>query len=251
MFSFHKRGFLPLCVVMVVFLSAVNAQAVLISTSSTDRIRGESQGSATPNGYFQNLGGQIGVGGALSNRFHDNPIIGFLLPTLAPGATITAATLSVLKSSSNSAAADGSLGIDLWGIDADPTGTGTLFFKENENTAEANTTFLIQNWFTINSANDTKSSAGLDGNSSTEESTLVGWINSKYIGANPTVSEVFFRLNIGSDLDFSPITRANITSSLSVLELTVQSPPVPEPASLLTMTLALSCIAARRRRRTV
>lgn len=238
---FRATLIVPVC--LCVAILSVGAEAITLSPNSTDRIRGEAQ-SGTTAGYFEgtsNSSGEVGGGGASGSRFIDNQIIGFVLPNLEVNQFITGATLMIEKTNGNG----GGMGVDVWGIDVDPTGTGLTFFKQNENTSEANTTWLVEDWFSSTSSDGLKSTAGIDGNTGTE-SNMLDWILSKYSGNTPTTSELFLRLNPGFDVGLGNIRRARVDPSSA--RLILDTVTVPEPTTALLSLIGAAGMMMRRRR---
>jgi len=80
-----------------VLLLPVSAQAatVMATLSSQDRIVGARQSGGDALGYYVESALTAGVGGGTNTRNNNNAVIGFTLPTLAVGETISSANFKI------------------------------------------------------------------------------------------------------------------------------------------------------------
>jgi hypothetical protein len=152
-------------------------------------------------------------------------VIGFTLPTLAPGETIDAATFSITISSSNNGG--GTNNVSLFGLTTtNPDGTGTSLYSTSAAGA-------ISSTFT-----NTNATAG-----DTPTADVLTFVNSFYTGGGvPSQTEIFFRLNVNT-ATFATVNRASFATDTAELSLNV----VPEPSAA--MLGALGGLALLRRRR--
>lgn len=198
--------------------------------TSQDGITGAAQDTTQwPLGYFTDATIELtaGVGGAGGNRRSRNLVLGFELPTLALGQTITDAVFSITVASSS-----GSLqNVALFGLNTDdPESLGLSLFNIGATDPDHE---LITSAFTTSAA-----AAG-----SIPSADVFSFIESLYTGNVPNQSEVFFRLNQTVDTGFN-ISRATFSSLSAQLQLTV----IPEPRAAMLGIMGLLALVARRRR---
>lgn len=211
----------------LLFLSvSANGATVLATLNSQDRIIGlRESGTAAALGYYPDtLPLNVGVSGGSGSRVNQNAVVGFTLPTLNPGESLSAATFAITVSDSNT---NVTYTVGLFGLETvDPDSSGATFFSQS-GTGAINATFT--------------STAAVAGSIPTSDVTT--FLQSLYTGNTPIQSEVFFRLNQTTGLGVSNTRRMTFTKDTATLTLTT----VPEPGAALLGGLGMLILLRRRR----
>jgi autotransporter-associated beta strand protein len=113
--------------VLLLAAASTDGSTILATLSSQDRIIGGRQSGGDPLGYYPDSQLTVGVAGGEPNRVNTNTVIGFILPTLNPGESLSAAAFAIT--------AGGSSGINftvgLFGLTTeDPDDSGTALFSQ-------------------------------------------------------------------------------------------------------------------------
>ena len=208
----------------LLFLSlSVDGATVVATLNSQDRIIGGRQSGGDPLGYYPEGQLTVGVAGGDPNRVNTNTVVGFTLPTLALGESLSAASFSITIASSSGA----NFNVGLFGLATEnpDASEATLFSQSGDGAINAS--------FTSSGA-----SAG-----SSPFSDVTSFLQSLYIENTPIQTEIFFRLNQTSSLSIGTTRRVNFTKETATLTLTT----VPEPSSALLGGPALLLLLRRRR----
>jgi hypothetical protein len=217
--------------------ASIQAATVFATLQSRDRILGPTAGAnATPPfQYFtdvipnQNF---VGSAGSLATSLGtSNFVVGFQLPTLLPGQSITVATFSITKRATTGTAPT----VNLSGLATDaPDGTD---FYEGPTGNPGDT--LIEASFSLPA----------DPTGTLQTADALAFVLSRYSGLTPTGNgEAFFRLNAATEWNGTSIARQNFnlnseTPADAVLELTI----IPEPSAALLGGLGTLLLLRRRR----
>jgi hypothetical protein len=211
-----------------VLLLPVSAQAatVMATLSSQDRIVGDRQSGGDALGYYAEGALTTGVAGGNPNRVNTNSVIGFTLPTLNLGESVTAANFGIEIAGIN---VGGAFTVALFGLtETDPDASGVTLFSQS-GTGAINTAFT-----------STAAAAG-----STPSSDVTTFIQSLYSGNTPNQSEVFFRLNQTTTMAINGTRRLNFTKDTATLSL--DSAVIPEPSTALLGGVGMLLMLRRRR----
>lgn len=194
---------------IVVTVSATPNAVATFSTS--DRIIGAGEAGAPVLDYYPDTtSGQTGWGGSNGSRYATNVILGYTLPTLPVGTTITSATFKFEITGNRDHSGDDP-GLDVYLLNtANPDSTGTDFYYEGANDANANvalvgSTNIPAGTTQVNYADDTQDqSYTLTGDALT-------LLQSFYEGDHiPDQTEIFFRFNIDTSLGGTSLNRYTI-----------------------------------------
>lgn len=209
----------------LVVSTAANGATVLATLNSQDRIVGVRESGGAALGYYlETVPVQVGVSGGSGTRVNQNAVIGFTLPTLNLGESISAANFAITVSDINTST---TYTVGLFGlVTADPDDSGTTFFSQS-GTGAINATFT--------------STAAVAGSIPTSD--VTAFVQSLYVGNTPTQSEVFFRLNQTTALGVANTRRMTFTKDTATLTLTT----IPEPGAALLGGLGMLVLLRRRR----
>ncbi len=213
------------------FLSAsVNGATVLATLNSQDRIIGVRQSGGAALGYYPDTTPpQVGVSGGTGTRVNQNAVIGFTLPTLNSGESLSAASFAITVGAINT---NTNYAVGLFGLETvNPDSSGTDFFSQSGDGVSGVST-LITSTFT-----STTAAAG-----SIPSSDVTTFLQSFYIGNVPIQSEVFFRLNQTTALGVTNTRRMTFTTDSATLTLT----SIPEPGAALLGSLGMLILLRRR-----
>lgn len=223
---------------VICLLTTGVAQAAPFSATlnSQDAIRGEAEAFSIGYRVDDSNSGLVGVSGALGERGNFNTVVGFILPTL--DAAIDSVTFTIDQTDFRD---NGFLEIDFYGLNTtNPDGSGTSLYFEGE--TDASHVEIVD---AIANNNDTNpDNLNLPRTIMVDNAALIGFVSGLYSGVNPTQTEVFFRFNLDTDINFpSPLRRINLDSSSATLTINT----VPEPASLALVGLGGLMMLSRRR----
>lgn len=211
-------------VASLLFLSvSANGATVLATLNSQDRIIGARQSGGDPLGYYPESQLTVGVAGGDPKRVNTNTVIGFTLPTLNLGESLSAASFAITIASSSGT----NFTVGLFGL-----------ATENPDASEA--TLFSQSGDGAINASFTSSGASVG---SSPFSDVTSFLQSLYTGDTPIQTEVFFRLNQTSSLNISATRRVNFTKETATLTLTT----IPEPSAALLGGLGTLIMLRRRR----
>jgi hypothetical protein len=222
--------------------------------------------TATPSVTANNL--RIGISGGSTNRVYGNAAYMFQLPALAPGETISGASLK-LTELVDASAGNPAANADLWAIGFDDRNpplsdvqSQTYFFNGSLDTnpgySSGTVRTLIQDNFLVPTDVVTAGSPANHQTDATGSANLLAYIQSLYANpaVTPGVSNLILRLNYDSDT-YAPTsaTAANryMLGSADNTDLTVQpvltltTQQVPEPAIFGIFGSAMMLLSARRR----
>jgi hypothetical protein len=204
---------------------SAHGAAVLATLSSQDRIIGVRESGGAALGYYADtVPPQVGVSGGSGSRVNQNAVIGFTLPTLNLGESISAANFEITVSDSNT---NTTYTVGLFGlVTVDPNDSGTTFFSQS-GTGAINATFT-----------STAAAAG-----SIPSSDVTAFVQSLYVGNAPIQTEVFFRLSQTTGLGVTNTRRMTFTRDTATLTLTT----IPEPGAALLGSLGMIVLLRRRR----
>jgi hypothetical protein len=217
---------------------AAEATPYNATLNSRDEIIGESESGGASPGYYPGSAGSnqvVGVSGASGSREHQNAVIGFILPVL--DGPIAAATFSIEKV--------GVLGtpqrfVDLYGLGTtNPDVSGTSLFLEAATDGDPANTKLKDRF-----------AQRTGGPSGVIPADVTAFIQGFYTGNAPDQAEVFFRLNVDTDLDFSGQSGIRFDTSGAALEIeTSPAAVIPEPVSALVVIIGGGALVGYVRRR--
>jgi hypothetical protein len=223
--------------------------------------------TAAPSSTANNV--RVGISGGATNRVYGNAAYMFQLPTLAPGETLTGASLK-LTELVDTAAGNPAANADLWAIgydDRNPPLTGdaisqTYFFNGSSDTnpgySAGAVRTLIQDNFLVPGDVILAGSPANHQTNATGSANLLAYIQSLY--ANPALtpgfSNLILRLNYDSD-SYAPTSATganrymlgsadNTDANLQPV-LTLSTQQVPEPAALGVFVSAMMLLSTRRR----
>jgi hypothetical protein len=155
-------------------------------------------------------------------------VLGFQLPTLLPGQSITAATFRITKTGNT-----GSMTVNLSGLATDAPTTADFYQGATGNPGDT----LIEEDFSLASA-----TVGTQ-----QTADALAFVLSRYLGLNPIgTGEAFFRLNSKTVLPTNAANRQNFNPAEGAnaqLELTI----IPEPSAALLGGLGALILLRRRR----
>jgi hypothetical protein len=205
--------------------SSANAATVQATLNSQDRIIGVRESGGAALGYYvDTLPVQVGVSGGGGTRVNQNAVIGFTLPTLNLGESISAANFAITVSDINT---NTTYTVGLFGlVTAAPDDSGTTLFSQS-GAGAINATFT--------------STAAVAGSIPTSD--VTAFVQSLYVGNTPIQSEVFFRLNQTTALGVANTRRMTFTKDTAALTLTT----IPEPGAALLGGLGMLVLLRRRR----
>lgn len=205
--------------------ASMQGATVMATLNSQDRIVGARQSSGDALGYYTDSQLTVGVAGGTNTRVNTNTVIGFTLPTLNLGESISAASFAITIAGIN---VGGNFTVALFGLEeTNPDDSGITLFSQSG-------TGAINDSFT-----DTTATVG-----STPLTDTTSFIQSLYTGNIPNQSEVFFRLNQTTSLNVSLTRRMNFTQDSATLTLTTI--PEPNPAALIGGCGVLALLRRRR-----
>jgi hypothetical protein len=205
--------------------SSANAATVQATLNSQDRIIGVRESGGAALGYYvDTVPVQVGVSGGGGTRVNQNAVIGFTLPTLNLGESISAANFAITVSDINT---NTTYTVGLFGlVTAAPDDSGTSLFSQS-GAGAINATFT--------------STAAVAGSIPTSD--VTAFVQSLYVGNTPIQSEVFFRLNQTTALGVTNTRRMTFTKDTAALTLTT----IPEPGAALLGGLGMLVLLRRRR----
>ena len=262
------------CLLAVLGISSAAFADYSIVSSKSDFEPRVGLGASGPNGVYtttpsvtaNNL--RIGVSGGSTNRVYGNAAYMFQLPALAPGETITGASLK-LTELVDAAAGTPAANSDLWAIGFDDRNpplsdvqSQTYFFNgsldSNPGYSSGTVRTLIQDNFLVPTDVVTAGSPANHQTDATGSANLLAYIQSLYANhaVTPGFSNLILRLNYDSD-SYAPTsaTAANRymlgsadNTDLSVQPvLTLTTQQVPEPAAFGVFLGALILLKIRRK----
>ena len=263
------------CLLAVLGISSAAFADYSIVSSKSDFEPRVGLGASGPNGVYtttpsvtaNNL--RIGISGGSTNRVYGNAAYMFQLPVLAPGETITGASLK-LTELVDAAAGTPAANSDLWAIGFDNSNPPLNSATESQNyffngSADANaaigtgaTRTLIQDNFLVPTDVILAGSPANHNTNASGSANLLAYIQSLYANPNvvPGTTSLILRLNYDSDT-YAPTsaTAANryMLGSADNTDLTVQpvltltTQQVPEPMALGIFSGALVMLGMRRK----
>jgi len=227
---------------------------VTAALGSVDRIVGRQQENGPGLGYDMDANnGLAGTTGSNSGstRYEANLVMGYALPTLEEGQTITSAKIYFeITAARDHSSFDPTLDVYLID-DADPSDTGTgLFFNEADDAsadvAKIGGIFIEVGESTTTYPDDTQEFA------LTLTGEALAMLNSFYGGDHtPDQAEAFFRFNLdkfAADISSSSLNRYIVDVAPDETRLELEVPVIPEPGTFALLGLGGLLIAGRRRR---
>jgi hypothetical protein len=265
-----------LCLLGIVGISSAAWADYSVTSSKSDFEPRVGLGSTGPNGVYTSTASttannlRIGVSGGSTNRVYGNAAFMFQLPALAPGETISGASLKLTElvdASAGSPAANA----DLWAIgfdDRNPplsdTQSQTYFFNGSLDTnpgySTGATRMLIQDNFLAPTDVILAGSPANHQTDATGSGNLLAYIQSLYANSHvtPGFSNLILRLNYDSD-SYAPTSAtganrymlgsADNTDTTVLPVLTLSTQQVPEPMGLGIFASATMALGMRRRAR--
>ena len=162
--------------------------------NSADSIRGRSQ-ALTPTYIVNSTSGQVGIGGGGGNRNDFNVVLGFTLPTLPAGETVSSATFDFEITGSREVANNPALNVYLLDTE-DPDSSGISLFYHGPSDPSADVAFVGATNLPDSGMNLTYAADEQD-QSYTLSGDALALLQSYYGGDNvPDRTEAFFRFNL-------------------------------------------------------
>jgi len=251
--------------VLMTMPASVHAASVLNATRvSIDAIVGErdTSGTAPALGYYIGASGvsntTVGVTGGNPNRYGQDLVYRYTLPTLAVGQTIQSFTFSFTitqfrnHSNSDPAGNDTEFGLDVYLLGtADPTTTGSSLFLRDTTDPNASNALV--------GAMDPLPDDGSDANIVLDPVLVVTYtinsgpalalLQSFYVGHEPIQDEASFRFNLDTQYEGAITSRSlnryiiDSTDETSSFSITA----IPEPTTALLGGLGMLALLRRRR----
>ena len=233
---------------MLGLASMANAATMIPATQSSDNVLQGNFQVGGPSVFLTDNGNadRVGTGGTTGQQRTNVPVLGFTLPTIPVGETVSAAAFSFTMDSAsalnNSPAFD--LVVSLLGVAAIGDIDATFYTDDASSLGAGN--FLVGSLTTSDVATGSTETFNLTGGALT-------FLAGLYDGAgNPSQTEIFFRLSPSSPIN--PATTGNSRyqlddSAVGGVARTLTLTTVPEPSSFSLLGLGVLGLLARRRRR--
>ena len=161
-------------------------------------IRGQAQDEeARPLGYFSNANGLVGTAGSSGERYDQNPVFGFELPSLPAGGTIDRATFTFdITQARDSSGASNIPDLHVYLLDVnDPTTTGTDFFYHGALDESSLVERIGVTNVTISGTGQNDFNPPIEFTFELDEDALA-FLQDFYDGSEPNRSHAYFRFNM-------------------------------------------------------